>query len=695
MALILAVIVTAINYLDKQAKEEEARNSLAEVEKLVQSSWRDYRQGYDRALQLQKIIPDDPAVQALIEKSSVRINVITEPEGAEVFIKRYDTPTAPWESIGVTPIDSIQLPITVFRWRIVLEGYETLYATETSFDFGDFTNMEKVTMLVAKDFFRKLDAVGSIPTGMTRVMGSPMPYGKLDDFFIDKYEVTNQQYQEFVAAGAYENEEFWDAEFINDGKKISWEEAMALFKDKTGLPGPSTWSNGTYPAGSGNFPVSGVSWYEALAYARHVQKDLPTGDHWGLARGESTFIIRWPQMGGYALFAPFSNFNHTASVVVGSLDGMTSYGAYDMAGNVREWCLNDSPMGKLVRGGSWNSNTYEFSSLSQAPAFDRSETNGFRCALYLHGEPLPEPVYRISDISESEIYHPTATEPISDEVFNIYSTFYDYDHTPLNAEVVTRDESKPNWIQEKIIFVAAYNDEKVVAHLFLPKNAKPPYQTVLYGPGSASFFQANSNHIDEYYEFPVFLEYIVESGRAVLFPVVQGTFERRTDASGFIHLGSDTHQYTEFLTQVVKDYRRTIDYLETRKDIDSDNISFYGMSWGPIFGTILSSVEKRIKTNVFISGGFRGMGRPEVNSSNFIPRVTVPTLMVNGKYDSILPYELVIQPMYNNLGTPEKDKRLTLFDTDHIPPREGMISETLGWFDKYMGEVNLTADPPS
>jgi eukaryotic-like serine/threonine-protein kinase len=75
-----------------------------------------------------------------------------------------------------------------------------------------------------------------------------------------------------------------------------------------------------------------------------------------------------------------------------------------------------------------------------------------------------------------------------------------------------------------------------------------------------------------------------------LFPVCQGTFERRSDVRGFVHLGADTHEYTEFMSQVVKDYRRSIDYLQSRADIDPNKIAFYGMSWGPFIGMILSGV---------------------------------------------------------------------------------------------------------
>ena len=228
---------------------------------------------------------------------------------------------------------------------------------------------------------RVLEEKGTIPQGMVRVSGAQTPLGKLDDFFIDRYEVTNKQYKKFIDSGGYRNREYWKHEFIKDGRVLTWEKAIVELTDQTGRPGPATWQAGSYPEGQADYPVSGISWYEAAAYAAFVGKSLPTGQHWGLARGEYTSLIRWPQLGGFAIFAPFSNFAGKGPVPAGSLPGITSYGAYDMAGNVREWCWNQTPQGRLMRGGAWNDNTYMFTELSQAPPFDRSSQYGFRCAL--------------------------------------------------------------------------------------------------------------------------------------------------------------------------------------------------------------------------------------------------------------------------------------------------------------------------
>ncbi|HMG93832.1 MAG TPA: SUMF1/EgtB/PvdO family nonheme iron enzyme [Chryseolinea sp.] len=688
VAVLSVVIFGTTRYFRAQAIQEEARNSLGEIEQLVASSWRDYSEAYEKAKGLQQIIPDDPRLKRLIKESSVKVNINTEPEDAEVFVKKYNSPGADWRSLGRTPIDSAELPIAILRWKVEKEGYKTVMAVDTDFEFKDFSNLTKLGLVAPKDFYRKLDSTDSLPMGMTRVMGSTMPYGNLEDFLVDVTEVTNKQYKQFVDAGGYTDEKYWNERFILDGKRIQWDEAMKLFTDKTGQAGPSTWMNGTYLQGREDFPVSGVSWYEASAYATYVKKDLPTGDHWGLARGENTFVIRWPQMGGFALFAPFSNFNRKGAVRVGSLDGVTAWGAYDMAGNVREWCKNDTELGKLIRGGGWNSNTYEFNRPSQAPAFDRSETNGFRCVRYADGKPMPNVVYRLTDVLGYELTPPTLVDPVPDDVFKIYKSLFDYDQTEIKSKLVTRDEKNTAWIYEKVVYKAPYNDEEIIAHMFLPRNAQPPYQTIIYGPGSASFLQTSSDELEKYYEYPIFLEYIVRSGRAVMFPVCKGTFERRSDAKGYVlHLGSDTHEYTEFMTQVIKDYRRSLDYLQSRSDIDPNNIAFYGMSWGPFIGVILSGVDARIKTNVFVAGGLRPQGRPEVNGVNFVGHITIPTLMLNGKYDSVLPLDSYIRPMYESISTPKKDKKLVLFETDHIPPQDGMVRETLAWFDKYMGKV--------
>ena len=228
----------------------------------------------------------------------------------------------------------------------------------------------------------------------------------------------------------------------------------------------------------------------------------------------------------------------------------------------------------------------------------------------------------------------------------------------------------------------------MLAWLFLPKNAPPPYQTVIYFPGSAPIYQPSSEHIDTYYEYQGFLSFIVNNGRAVLFPVYKGTFERRNDRlAEVLGSGQSSRQYSELLAQEIKDFRRCIDYLETRPGIDRARLAFYGMSWGAALGPIITAVEPRLKASVLLSGGFDQVTfRPEFDPVNYVTRVKVPTLMLNGKYDTLVVPETAQKPMFDLLGA--RDKKMVVDETDHIPTTVVYIRETLAWLDRYLGPVN-------
>jgi pimeloyl-ACP methyl ester carboxylesterase len=87
-----------------------------------------------------------------------------------------------------------------------------------------------------------------------------------------------------------------------------------------------------------------------------------------------------------------------------------------------------------------------------------------------------------------------------------------------------------------------------------------------------------------------------------------------------------------------------------------------------------------------------GLGRstplPEIDPFNYITRVTMPILVLNGRDDFIFPLETSQKPYFLFLGTPNEHKRHALIDAGHVPPRMSIIKEILDWLDEYLGPVS-------
>lgn len=158
-------------------------------------------------------------------------------------------------------------------------------------------------------------------------------------------------------------------------------------------------------------------------------------------------------------------------------------------------------------------------------------------------------------------------KPASDNVFEAYKAFYAYPHLPLNARVEGIVKETDDWREQKVTFDAAYRGERMAAYLFLPKNVKPPYQTILFFPSAQAQFFTDNNNGRDLRDVESF-DYIVQSGRAVMYPIYQGTYERHGNFSMDI----------EMMTEWYKDAARSIDYLATRPDIDGGRMAYLGVS---------------------------------------------------------------------------------------------------------------------
>jgi formylglycine-generating enzyme required for sulfatase activity/cephalosporin-C deacetylase-like acetyl esterase len=521
-----------------------------------------------------------------------------------------------------------------------------------------------------------LAANGTVPEGMVRIPGGTVQVSiagveqspsevQIPDYWMDRYEVTNKDFKQFVDAGGYRNTEFWKQTFVANGQTQSCEDVLSRFRDKTGRQSPSTWELGNYLEGQAEYPVTGVSWCEAAAFARFAGKALPTVHQWQNAAD----IAR------AADITALSNFSGRGLSPVRSHQGMSIFGTYDMAGNAKEWCWNATGSKRYILGGAWNEPPYMFVDIDAQSPLDRGPTYGFRCVRGIPGTSLPTAAMEPIDVPVRDF---AKLKPVSDSVFAIFKNLYRYDPAPLDAVVDPIRESNEFWTKQKVTFNAAYGGERMSAYIFLPKNFTTPYETVIYFPGSEAIFQRSSRDLDLFA-----CDIIVKSGRALVYPIYKSQYERgdamKTDDP------DSTVFYRDHVIYWSKDLGRTIDYIQTRNDLNTDRLAYYGLSTGAYLGNILPAVEQRIKVAVLLSGGFDGAAKlPEVDEVNFAPRVTVPVLMVNGRYDEVFPVTSQ-NLMFHALGTKEKDKHHVIFESGHIPPWDQTVKEVLDWLDHFQG----------
>ena len=195
--IILAGLIFLLNRHSKIKWAEEV--ALPEIEKLIYET--KTVDAFNLVQKVERYISKNPKYQELAAIATGRLTILSDPPGADIYIRKYSDINGEWTYLGKTPADTVKLPFfTPYLVSLEKPGYES--ATGIS-----ITQLIKET-LAPDTLFRKLFKKGDIPEGMVYVegLGTELENNFLKEkhgFFMDRYEVTNKQFKEFVDKGGY------------------------------------------------------------------------------------------------------------------------------------------------------------------------------------------------------------------------------------------------------------------------------------------------------------------------------------------------------------------------------------------------------------------------------------------------------------------------------------------------------------
>ena len=198
------------------------------------------------------------------------------------------------------------------------------------------------------------------------------------------------------------------------------------------------------------------------------------------------------------------------------------------------------------------------------PTFERAANFGFRCARYDAGDPSPA---ALGGLIERPNRDYAAEKPAADPVFDAYRRFFAYDRTPVKAAITNTFDGNPDWRVESLSFPAAYGGE-TYSRAPVPaaerQAAVPDRRLSRLAPHSGTFARVQPVTASP----PIFAS-VIRSGRAVIYPVVKGAFERGSDQFTST-TPKDSTLWRDYTVAFYKDLARTLDYLATRPDIDKN-----------------------------------------------------------------------------------------------------------------------------
>lgn len=443
---------------------------------------------------------------------------------------------------------------------------------------------------------------------------------------------------------------------MHNGTEISFNDVKTSFVDKSNFPSPKNWVQGTYENGKDLFPVSGISWYEASAYAKFRNMSLPSVAEWFYA-----FDRNRPERA--LKNANINSYNYTKSRI--ESNSVNNNGIFDMAGNVREWVSNNikDDHSKGILGGSFADDTYVPFDFYSQYAWNRSSYNGLRLVKKIEPDNSGEIFYKREKLRNFyENYRTTEKE------WNLMESLYMYDKNKISFESVNTSKVTGQEFYCTSSNVISSNMTMPIHHLQANPNVKSK-KAIIYFPGSNALYRDKLN-------YPTSVTAMVNSGIDVIFPEYLSTYSRKDEMK--TDIGNTSMNYRDHLITWVKEVRYAVDYAIE----NGYEPHYFGVSWGGQVGVNILAIEKRFKTGVLFVGGISlDDVREEIQPEKYAARIKTPTLLLNGRYDFYFPYQSSQLPLYNLMDLNDNNKRHVVVDYAHYVPMHIVRDETLKWIN--------------
>ena len=613
--------------------------------------------------------PNNEIIKSYFEKSSKYAYLITDIDGVDVSVKYAQDSI--YTYLGKTPLDSFVIP------NIWGDQSHKLKLVHNNIEYEQ----------IGRDLhdYKFPDPSIEVPENHRAFLGSNPEFGfflqginfeniKLAPFSVAINEISNKDFQKFIDAGGYENPSYWDFPIQVGDKIYDFNSSVKLFIDKYGKKGPVNWSYGKYPSGLDNHPVTGISWFEARAYAKFKNLTLPNIFQWTYSSGIPENFMTVNQS-----VTNESNYDSSQLREVSNSSGSYN-GLNNIGGNVKEWVLNPNGEKKekySIMGGAFNESPYTFNNYYSSSPFDRTIGNGFRLSKNLinnksdlDNEIIPDFKRNFDDLDD-----------VSDEVFEVYKSQFNY-NKPLNSKTTNIENFQDGYSAQKFEMETTYqSDENLYGYIIYSNKFKNKYDPVIVYPNAGSIFSNNDEWLPE--SLLNQFKYLIDEGYAIIHPIYHNTFNREKTIRTF--WASDSEDYKNTIIKIGQDYKRSLDYIESRNDFNFDNMSYFGYSWGSTTSNYLLAIDDRIKAAVICVGGLMlQKSKKEVEAHYYVRRIKTPILHIIGKEDGIFGYEENYKPWKKLIGTPKnKLKLIELDNVGHGLPWDTIIKHQSNWIKAH------------